>query len=323
MDKLNILVTGGAGYIGSHIVHDLVELGHNTVVFDNFSTGLKENLHPKSKVVEGDIRNLSDLQKAFEDSIDLVFHFAALKKAGESMIEPLKYADYNIRGSINLIEAMITNNVLKLVFSSSSAIYGEPEKLPIDEEHSKNPTNYYGYTKLMMEDNLKWFSELKGLKYASLRYFNATGYDVKGRVKGKEKDTANLSPIIMEVGTGERKKLDVYGDDYDTPDGTCIRDYIHVNDLSSAHILAMNYIIEKDENLIVNLGTNSGSSVLEMIQAAEKVLGKKIPYNIVERRAGDPGKLIASNKKAKEVLGWEPKYSDLNTIFDTMKSVYF
>lgn len=318
----NILVTGGAGYIGSHIVHDLIDAGFNVTVFDNFSTGLEENIHPASRVVKGDVRNTSDIEKVFSDNIDVVFHFAALKAAGESMDEPAKYAENNICGTLNLLSRMLVHKIKYFVFSSSAAVYGEPEYLPIDENHPKNPTNYYGYTKLSIEQNLEWFSRLKGIKYAALRYFNATGYDVNGRIKGKEKNVANLSPIVMETAAGIRKQMEVYGNDYDTSDGTCIRDYIHVNDLASAHILAMNYLIEKDENLVVNLGTGYGSSVLEVIQAAEKVTNKKINYTIAARRKGDPKELVAGCKLANKLLGWEAKHSDLETIFSSMKGVY-
>jgi len=319
---LNILVIGGAGYIGSHIVHDLVELGHNTTVFDNLSTGLKQNLHPSSNFIEGDILSENDLQKAFEDKINVVFHFAALKAAGDSMVHPLKFAEGNICGSINILKQMVEHKVQNIIFSSSAAVYGEPQYLPIDEDHPKDPTNYYGYTKLAIEQNLEWFDRLKNIKYAALRYFNATGYDVEGRITGQEKETTNLSPLVMEFAAGIREKLLIFGNDYDTEDGTCIRDYIHVNDLSDAHIKAMNYLFDKKESLVINLGTNKGSSVLDVIKAAEKVVDKKLDYEIVGRRAGDPAKLVASYNRAKELLDWEAKYSDLITIFNSMKKVY-
>jgi len=323
MIKLNILITGGAGYIGSHIVHDLVELGHNTIVFDNLSTGLKQNLHPDSKFIKGDILNKNELQKAFDGKIDIVFHFAALKAAGDSMIHPSKFAEGNITGSLNLMIKMIENNVKYIVFSSSAAVYGNPQYLPIDEDHPKDPTNYYGYTKLAIEENLKWFSNLHGINYAALRYFNATGYDMRGRITGQEKDTTNLSPLVMEVASGMREQLQVFGNDYDTEDGTCIRDYIHVNDLSDAHLKAMDYLLNENKNLVVNLGTSKGCSVLEVIDEAEKAIGKKINYKIVGRRAGDPANLVASFNKVKDLLGWEAKHSDLKTIFESMKKVYF
>ncbi|HGY57222.1 MAG TPA: UDP-glucose 4-epimerase GalE [Caldithrix abyssi] len=319
---MKILVTGGAGYIGSHVVHELNDQGHEVIILDNFSLGRQENVDKRSVVIEGDVRNRSDLDKGLQ-GVDVVFHFAAWKAAGESMIHPQKFAENNIAGTINLLNAMLDHNVDKFVFSSSAAVYGNPEYLPIDEQHPKNPTNYYGYTKLAIEENLAWYSRLKGLHYAALRYFNATGYDVKGRIRGKEKNAANLSPVVMEAAAGLRNELQVYGDDYNTPDGTCIRDYIHVNDLADAHLKAMDYIVKENNNLIVNLGTGSGHSVLDVIHAAEAEVGKKIPYKIVGRRAGDPENLIASSELAYKLLGWKAKYSDLHTIFSSMKPVYF
>jgi len=253
--NLKILATGGAGYIGSHVLRELCDEDHRVVVFDNFSTGLHENVDPRAAVIEGDILNATDLKNPFAGNIDVVFHFAAWKAAGESMIDPARYASNNICGTITLLNVMLEHDVQNLVFSSSAAVYGNPQYLPIDENHPLNPTNYYGYTKKVIEDNLHWYSRLKGIHYAALRYFNATGYDVEARIKGKERNPANLSPIVMEVAAGIRTDMSAYGTDYETPDGTCIRDYIHVNDLASAHLLAMNYIIAKQKNLVVNLGT--------------------------------------------------------------------
>jgi len=319
---MKILVTGGAGYIGSHVVHELNDRNHEIVILDNFSSGRHENVDKRAMVVEGDVRRREDLDKVLP-GIDVVFHFAAWKAAGESMIKPQKFAENNIVGSIQLLNAMLEHKVDKFVFSSSAAVYGNPEYLPIDEQHPKNPTNYYGYTKLAIEENLAWYSRLKGLHYAALRYFNATGYDIKERIRGQERNAANLSPIVMETASGARKELQVYGDDYDTPDGTCIRDYIHVNDLADAHLKAMDYIIRENKNLVVNLGTGSGHSVLDVIHAAEKVVGKSIPYKIVGRRSGDPAKLIASSDLAYKLLAWKAQYSDLQTIFSSMRPVYF
>lgn len=323
MEKLNVLVTGGAGYIGSHIVKDLCAKGHNVTVFDNFSLGLYENIDEKAEVIEGDVLNKDDLEKAFSKNIDVVFHFAAWKAAGESMINPSKYAENNICGTLNLINEMVANDVKYFVFSSSAAVYGEPQYLPIDENHPKQPANYYGYSKLAIEENLGWFSELKGFNYAALRYFNATGYDVDGKIKGREKNPANLSPIVMETAAGEREKMKVFGDDYETTDGTCIRDYIHVTDLSTAHLLAMEYIMNQKGNLSVNLGTGEGSSVFEVIEAAQQVTGKKINYEVTDRREGDPRELVASSELAYQKLGWKAEYSDLKNIFSSMKPVYF
>ena len=324
MNKINgkILVTGGAGYIGSHVVKLLCDEGYPVVILDNFSLGQRENVDVRATLIEGDILNESDLGKAFAQDIKIVFHFAAWKAAGESMILPEKYAWNNICGSISLLNWMINRNVKYFVFSSSAAVYGDPHYLPIDEKHPLNPANYYGYSKMAIEQNLAWYSQLKGIRYAALRYFNATGYDVNGRIRGKEKNPANLSPVVMEVATGIRKDMEVFGNDYDTNDGTCIRDYIHVNDLASAHLLAMNYIVNKEKDLVVNLGTGRGHSVMEVVKAAEKVTGKKINYKITGRRAGDPEELVASSNLAAELLNWNTRYSDLETIFKTMARVY-
>jgi UDP-glucose 4-epimerase len=321
-DKLKILVTGGAGYIGSHCVKELCDAGHHITILDNFSLGLRENIDPRvQKVVEGDVRNSTDLEHALRGA-QAVFHFAAWKAAGESMDDPAKYAENNICGTLNLLQAMLRLDVKYIVFSSSAAVYGNPQYQPIDEKHPTIPENYYGYTKLAIEQNLKWYSQLKGIKYAALRYFNATGYDIQGQIKGKEKNPANLSPVVMETAIGVRQKMLVFGNDYNTKDGTCFRDYIHVNDLASAHLLAMNYIFEKNEDLLVNLGTGSGYTVLEVIEAVQRVTGKNVSYEFVGRRAGDPEGLVASCKQAYDMLGWKAKYSDLDTIFKTMHQVY-
>jgi len=320
---MKILVTGGAGYIGSHVVHELCDQGHKVNILDNLSLGREENIDPRAQMMVGDVRDEDDLSKALSGGIDVVYHFAAWKAVGESMVIPEKYAENNIWGTLQLLTAMIKYNVMNFVFSSSAAVYGNPQYLPIDEKHPKNPTNYYGYSKLAIEENLHWFSRLKGVNYAALRYFNATGYDVKGRIKGKEKKTGNLSPIVMEAACGMRGEMQVFGDDYDTPDGTCIRDYIHVNDLASAHLMAMDYIIGENKNLIVNLGTGRGSSVLEVIYAAEKILNQKIPYKITGRREGDPDNLVAGIGLAHKLLKWEARYSDLQTILSSMKPLYF
>lgn len=323
MDNKNVLVTGGGGYIGSHIVQLLCENNYNVYVLDNFSLGYKSNIDSRVKgIIEGDVRNSGDLDAAFANNINAVFHFAAWKAAGESMIDPGKFADNNIIGTITLLNGMLKYGVKNFVFSSSAAVYGSPQYLPIDENHPKNPENYYGYTKLAIEENLKWYSKLKGINFAALRYFNATGYDINGKIKGKERNPANLSPIVMEVANGTRESMQVYGGDYDTPDGSCIRDYIHVTDLAEAHLLALQYIKKERKNLIVNLGTGSGSSVFEVIESAKRISGSEIKYEVVDRRPGDPATLIASSDLAFEILGWKAKYSDIDTIFNSMISVY-
>ncbi|MBD3224381.1 MAG: UDP-glucose 4-epimerase GalE [Caldithrix sp.] len=321
-ERKPILVTGGAGYIGSHVVHDLCDLGYEVVILDNFSLGRHENVDERARLIEGDLMSEHDLELAFKDQPEIVFHFAAYKAAGESMVQPQKYAYNNICGTLRLLNMMVDHKVNKFVFSSSAAVYGAPRYLPIDEEHPKNPENYYGYTKLAIEQNLAWYSQIKGLNFAALRYFNATGYDINGRIKGKEKNPANLSPIIMETASGIRQSMQVFGDDYDTEDGTCIRDYIHVNDLSSAHLAAMDYIRKNKENLVINLGTGKGHTVLQMIEAARRVTGREIPYQITDRREGDPPELVASSALAHQKLNWMASHSDLDSIFKTMKEVY-
>ena len=323
MKPEKILVTGGAGYIGSHVVHELCDQGYDVTIMDNMSSGVEINIDPRTKFIEGDLLVKADLEKTFAVNPQVVFHFAAFKAAGESMIYPEKYAHNNICGTLNLLNKMAEKGSRAMVFSSSAAVYGDPKYLPIDEKHTLQPVNYYGYTKLAIEENLKWYSQLKGIRFAALRYFNATGYDLKGRILGKEPNPANLSPIVMEVACAMRDKMQLFGDDYDTDDGTCIRDYIHVNDLSTAHLKAMKYIIAENKDLIINLGTGKGQSVLEVIKAAEKVTGNPIDYIITERRAGDPAKLYADAKKASELLDWQTEYSDLQTIFESMKKVYF
>lgn len=317
-----ILVTGGAGYIGSHIAHDLIELGYEVIILDNLSSGSPLNVSPESKFIKGDINDENTLTNVFSNKIDAVFHFAAYKAAGESMINPSKYAMNNIGGSIKLLNKMVEHNVKYFIFSSSAAVYGNPVNLPITENHPLNPINYYGYTKLSIEQNLEWFSELKGIRYAALRYFNATGYDFKGRIKGKEKNPANLCPVIMEVLSGIRTGMEVFGNDYKTPDGTCIRDYIHVNDLATAHVKSLQYIQSGEKNLIVNLGTGKGYSVMELLSTAEKVSGKKVNYKISGRRPGDPEVLIASAELANNIIEWQAQYSNPERIFESMVPVY-
>ena len=324
MSKLNqkVLVIGGAGYIGSHIVLELCEQGYDVTVFDNLSTGYKKNIDTRAKFIQGDILNQNDLSNIFQRDYSAVFHFAALKAAGESMLEPGKYAKANITGTINILNQMVDNKVQNFVFSSTAAVYGMPQYLPLDENHPLKPINFYGFTKLEIERILQWYSELKGICFAALRYFNATGYDTQGRIQGLEKNPANLLPIVMETVSGKRDSMDVYGNDYNTPDGSGIRDYIHVSDLATAHVKALSFIIEKKKNLILNLATGKGYSVLEVIQRTQVITGKKVNYNIVERRPGDSAELIAVSKLAKNMIGWECEYSDMTTILQSIWKIY-
>ena len=276
----------------------------------------------KIEFIKGDILNPVSLRKVFSKPFDVVFHFAALKAAGESMLEPGKYATANITGTINILNQMVESGVQNIVFSSTAAVYGMPKYLPVDENHPLNPINFYGFTKLQIEGLLNWFSELKGIHFAALRYFNAAGYDPNGRITGLEQNPANLLPIVMETASDTRKSMQVFGDDYDTPDGTGIRDYIHVSDLAIAHLKGMDYLMEKKDNLMVNLATGYGFSVLDVINQAREITGNEIPYEVVDRRPGDPAELVAVSKLAKKIFKWECKYSDIEMILESMWNVY-
>lgn len=322
-----ILVTGGAGYIGSHVVQKLCDDGHKVVVLDHSPKERSQNADFRASLVRGDICDPFFVDLAFklaggDGAVDTVFHFAALKAVGKSMEDPGLYARVNIAGTMNLLEQCVRRRVRSFIFSSSCAVYGVPQQIPMQEDHPQEPANFYGHTKKVIEENLAWFSQLCGLRYSSLRYFNAAGYDLSGRIRQPEKNPTNLCPIIMEVAAGIRDKVEVYGDDYDTPDGTGVRDYIHVDDLVRAHIDAMLYTRERDLDLVVNLGTGRGYSVLEMIAAAELALGKPIPHELVGRRDGDPATLVAGSDLARAELLWEARHSDLPTIFESMLRVY-
>ena len=319
---MKVLVIGGAGYIGSHVVKELMAANHEVCVFDNFSSGLRQNLFAENKLIEGDILNIEDLENAFSQKFDGFIHLAAFKAAGESMIVPEKYSVNNITGTINLLNTATKYDCKYMVFSSSAAVFGEPQYLPIDENHPKDPENYYGFTKLEIESFMDWYDKLKGLKFAALRYFNAAGYDTDGIITGLEKNPANLLPVVMEVACGMRKELSVFGNDYDTRDGTCIRDYVHVKDLAIAHVKAIEYIAKNNESLKVNLGSEVGITVTEMLEAARRITGKEIPAKYVERRAGDPACLYATSKFAQEKLNWKAEYSDIDTLLKTTWDVY-
>jgi len=320
---MNILIIGGAGYIGSHVTREFLDLGNNCTVYDNLSFGLRENLFKEASFIHADIHDypaLLDVMKA--GNFDALVHLAASKAAGESMLKPEKYSHNNIAGTINILNAASACGIKNIVFSSSAAVYGEPQYLPIDEKHPTNPENYYGFTKLEIENTLNWYNKLKGMCSASLRYFNAAGYDINGRIKGLELNPANLIPIIMETACGIRKELQIYGDDYDTPDGSCIRDYIHVTDLAKGHALALDYIIKNNRNIVVNLGSEAGASVKEVLETARKITGKVIPAKIASRRAGDPAKLTASSALAFDLLGWKARHSDMETLIKTSWEAY-
>ena len=317
----DILVVGGAGYIGSHVVKALRDAGRQPVVFDNLSTGLRENLFPDIPFIHGDLLIPEQVRDAMR-GIRSVIHLAALKAAGDSMLEPERYALHNLNGTVNLLHAAGTAGVRHFVFSSSAAVYGEPQYLPLDENHPTEPANFYGQTKLQIEMLLSWFSRLRNMRYAGLRYFNAAGYDPDGEVRGLEKEPNNLLPLVLETLLGWRENLEVYGTDYDTEDGSCIRDYIHVSDLADAHLRALNFLEEQDEDLVLNLGTSKGISVLEILDAAKKVSGMDLPVILSDRRPGDPAVVLASAEKAERLLDWSPAFSDVETILKTMLAAY-
>ena len=318
---MKVLVIGGAGYIGSHVVKEMMAAGHTVTVFDNLSSGLRQNLFPKNGFIYGNILIPGDIEAAFAQGFDAFVHLAAFKAAGESMEKPEKYSVNNITGSLNIMNAAVKYNCLKMIFSSSAATFGEPQYLPMDEKHPQNPSNYYGFTKLEIERFMDWYDQLKGMKFAALRYFNAAGYDPEGVVCGLEQKPENLLPRVMEAALGQRQ-LKIFGTDYETRDGTCIRDYVHVTDLARAHVMALDYISKKGESLKLNLGTANGTTVKEIIDAARKITGKPIPAEEAPRRPGDPASLYATSAKAKELLGWEPKYSDVDTLVETTWKAY-
>ena len=318
---MNVLVIGGAGYIGSHVVKELMKNGHKVTVFDNLSSGLRENLFKENEFIYGNILIERDLDAAFARGFDAFFHLAAFKAAGESMVSPEKYSINNITGTLNIMNAATKYNCKIMIFSSSAATFGEPQYLPMDENHPQNPINYYGFTKLEIERFMDWYDKLKGLKFAALRYFNAAGYDVDGVITGLEQKPENLLPRVMEAALGQRE-LKIFGTDYDTRDGTCIRYYILVTDLARAHVLALDYIAKNNKSLKMNLGTEKGTPVKEIIEAARKITGKPIPADEAPRRPGDPASLYAKYDLAKELLGWEPKYSDVDTLVRTTWNAY-
>ncbi|WP_048627379.1 UDP-glucose 4-epimerase GalE [Listeria ivanovii] len=315
---MSIVVLGGAGYIGSHAVDKLIDQGYEVAVVDNLRTGHKESVHTKARFYEGDIRDKEFLNSVFDrEEVEGVIHFAASSLVGESMEEPLSYLNNNVYGTQILLEVMEAFNVKHIVFSSSAATYGEPEQVPITEDMPTNPQSTYGETKLMMEKMMKWCDKAYGMRYVALRYFNVAGAKSDGSIGEDHQPESHLVPIILQVALGQREKLAIYGDDYHTPDGTCIRDYVHVEDLIDAHIRALEYLKNGGESNIFNLGSSNGFSVKEMLEAARNVTGKEIPAEVVPRRAGDPGTLIASSAKARNMLGWTPVYTDVEDIIAT------
>lgn len=315
---MKILVTGGAGYIGSHAVYALIEQGHDVVVVDNLVTGHRQDVHPSATFYHGNIgdyRFMVDVLR--KEAVDGVIHFAAYSLVGESMAQPFKYYENNVSATNVMLSAMAECQVKHLVFSSTAATYGDVDVPLITEDIPTKPTNTYGQTKLAMEQMIGWYGTAHDLKHVALRYFNVAGAHPSGVIYEKHDPETHLIPIILQVAAGERQQISVFGDDYPTTDGTCIRDYIHVMDLADAHIRAMMYLIQGGTSTVCNLGNGEGFSVLEVIEATREVTGHAIPTEIAPRRAGDPAKLIASSVRAKEVLGWQPVYPEIKQIIES------
>lgn len=309
-----ILVCGGAGYIGSHAVYRLIEKGERVVVVDNLQTGHRKAVHPEAIFYEGDIRDRHFLSNVFKNhEIDTVIHFAAHSLVGESVKQPLAYYNNNVYGTEVLLDVMNKHGIKQIVFSSTAAVYGEPKQIPIQETDETNPESPYGETKLAMEKMMKWVNVAYGIRYISLRYFNVAG--AYGTIIGEDhRPETHLIPLILQVPLRKREEIHIFGDDYDTPDGTCIRDYIHVLDLVDAHLLAVEKLRNGGESNIYNLGNGNGFSVKEVIEAARRVTGHPIPEKVVPRRPGDPARLVASSEKAKRELGWKPLYTTIEEI---------
>jgi UDP-glucose 4-epimerase len=309
---MRVLITGGAGYIGSHVVDLVIREGHTVTVLDSLEKGHREAIHPAARFVSGDFGDAGLLNQLFaQNSFDAVMHFAAYIEAGESMIDPGRFFVNNTARPLVLLDRMLAHGVKKFIFSSTAATYGNPEYTPIDEEHPKAPTNAYGYAKLLVEGSLEWMHRLAGLGSVSLRYFNASGCG--GELGEDHSPETHLIPLVLEVAQGKRSAIKIFGSDYPTPDGTCIRDYIHVLDLASAHVMALNALGD-GKRLFYNLGNGTGYSVREVIEAARRVTGHAIPVEEVPRRAGDPAVLVASSEKIRRELGWKPVFPELETI---------
>jgi UDP-glucose 4-epimerase len=314
---MSVLVTGGAGYIGSHTVKELIDNGKDVVVFDNLSYGHRESIKGV-KLVVADLNNKKAIDNAIKKyKVDSVIHFAAFIQVGESMENPLIYYQNNVANTLTLLHSMKDNGVKHIVFSSSAAVYGNPVEDPITENCPKNPTSVYGTTKLMMEKIMEDFANAYQMSYIALRYFNASGAHESYKIGEAHHPESHLIPIILEVALGKREFLNIFGNDYPTPDGTCVRDYIHVVDLANAHLLALNHLKNNGKSCAYNLGNGNGFSVLEVVKMAEKITGKKINYKIVDKRPGDPAVLVASSKKIMQDLNWKPRYNSLEKIIET------
>lgn len=313
------LVLGGAGYIGSHTVDRLIEKGEKTIVVDSLVTGHRQAVNKDAKFYQGDIADKDFMRQVFKENsdIDAVIYFAAYSLVAESMKKPLKYFDNNTAGMVKLLEVMNEFSIDKIVFSSTAAIYGIPEEVPIKETTPQNPINPYGESKLMMEKIMRWADKAYGIKFVPLRYFNVAGAKPDGSIGEDHMPETHLLPIVLQVAMGKRDKLQIFGDDYNTPDGTNIRDYVHPLDLADAHILAVDYLKAGNPSTAFNLGSSTGFSNREILEAARKVTNKEIPAEIAPRRGGDPDVLVASSTKAREVLGWKPQFDDISKIIET------
>ena len=317
---MEILVSGGAGYIGSHVVLELCDEGYDVVVLDDLSLSNESSIDKRAEFIKGSTLDKKILKKVIPE-VDAIIHLAAFKSAGESMISPNLYTQNNIVGTLQLIDVMSSFDKRNIIFSSSAAVYGNPQYLPLDENHPTSPINYYGFTKLMIENTLNWYKNLKGFNVISLRYFNAAGFDNKKRILSLENNPQNLIPIVMECASGIRNEMEIFGDDYNTPDGTCLRDYIHVTDLTKAHIAALK-TINYNKFLYINLSTGLTHSVYDVINTVQKITSKKINFSIASRRKGDPASLYSSSKLAKKELNWVAENSNLENIIKTTWSVY-
>lgn len=314
---MNVLVTGGAGYIGSHVVKELLETSHNVIIIDNLQKGHIESVLG-GNFIRGDLGDEGLLHEVFEEfKIDAVIHLAADSLVGESMKDPRKYYKNNVCNGLNLLNVMVSHGAKYMVFSSTAAVYGDPEDVPIREDHPRHPTNTYGETKAAFENALTWYDVAYGLKSISLRYFNAAGADPSGRIGERHDPETHLIPILLDVALGRREYLEIFGTDYDTEDGTCIRDYIHVTDLAVAHILALDALERGANSTVYNLGNQRGFSVRQVVKTAEEVLGRKIPTVEGPRRSGDPAILVASSDRIRRELSWKPRYDDLKVIIET------
>jgi len=314
MTAQQILVVGGAGYIGTHMVKDLLRAGHSVVILDNLSKGHRE-LIPGGVFVEGDLGDSALLDRLFtEHDISAVMHFAAFSLVGESVQEPLAYYRNNVARTIELLDAMRRHGIMRFIFSSTAAVYGEPVTTPISEDHPNQPTNPYGAGKLAVERMLADCAAGYGLRYIALRYFNAAGADSEGGLGERHEPESHLIPLVLQTATGERDSIQIYGEDYPTPDGTCLRDYVHVSDLAQAHLLALESLLRDGANAIYNLGNSKGYSVREVIDIARRITGRPIATRSATRRPGDPAVLVADSSKIRKALGWQPRYEQLESI---------